>query len=88
MSSYTQPDQPSNQPVNQPSTRTSTDPESSSFSVALPLPIDIAIGLATLPMLAIVISSQLAAHALTQLGDSSEELFRGDRLPTLPLLKL
>lgn len=39
-------------------------------------------------MLAAVVSSQMVAHTLRQLGESSEELFRGDRLPTLPLLKL
>ncbi len=79
MSNYTQPDQPSPQ--------TSQDPESSGFSIALPLPTDIAISLVTLPMLAAVVSSQLLAHTLQQIGDSSEELFRGDRLPSLPLLR-
>jgi hypothetical protein len=87
MSNYTQSDQPSSDTTNQPSSQTASNPESSRLSIALPIPTDIAISLATLPMLAAIISSQLLADTLKQLGDSSEELFRGDRLPSLPLLK-
>lgn len=56
------------------------------FSVSLPLAIDFTIGLTTCGLLALLATSQVAADGLIQLGQSSEELFRGDRLPTLPLM--
>jgi len=88
MSRYTQPTHPPNQAANQSPSQTPAGPEDSGFSVALPLSADIAIGLATLPMLAAVLSSQMATRALIELGEHSQELFRGSQLPTLPLLKL
>lgn len=54
--------------------------------VSLPLAIDLTIGLTTCGLLALLAASQAAAEGLTQLGQTSEELFRGDRLPTRPLM--
>ncbi|MBE9062494.1 hypothetical protein [cf. Phormidesmis sp. LEGE 11477] len=91
MSSYTQPNQPTNQPsdqeTNQPSPAKPTNPEIPEIAIALPLPADVAISLATLPFLAVIVSGQIGARALTQWGNGSEEFFRGSRLPTLPLLR-
>ncbi|MGB3294461.1 MAG: hypothetical protein WBB01_15850 [Phormidesmis sp.] len=55
-------------------------------SVSLPLAMDLTIGLTTCGLLALLAASQAAAEGLIQLGQTSEELFRGDRLPTLPLM--
>lgn len=56
------------------------------FKVSLPLPTHLAISATTAPLLGLLVSGHRVAHALTQLGVSSEEIFRGDRLPILPLL--
>ncbi len=64
-------------------TPSATSPE---ISVSLPLVIDLTIGLTTCGLLALLSASQSAAEGLIQLGQTSEELFRGDRLPTLPLM--
>ena len=55
-------------------------------TISIPLAPDITVGMGTLPLLAVLLSGRLLANALTELGDSSEEVFRSDRLPPLPLL--
>ncbi|MEL6161210.1 MAG: hypothetical protein AAFR18_18530 [Cyanobacteria bacterium J06627_32] len=57
------------------------------ISFRSPLDPNWTISLSTLPLLALLVSGQLIAEGMTQLGQSSEELFRGERLPSLPLLK-
>ncbi len=47
------------------------------------LPVQIAIGLATVPVLGLLVGSRLVAAGLQTVGDWSEELWRGDRLPSL-----
>ncbi|HTL89509.1 MAG TPA: hypothetical protein VL134_08905 [Leptolyngbya sp.] len=44
---------------------------------------DIALSLATAPVLIVVLGGTAIAHTLQDLGTMSEELFRGDRLPRL-----
>ncbi|NJM97387.1 MAG: hypothetical protein HC800_09625 [Phormidesmis sp. RL_2_1] len=56
------------------------------ISMPLPLSVDFILGLATLPLLALLASGPIGANHLKALGQASEELFRGDRLPPLPLL--
>ena len=63
--------------------RSSTLPN---LSVSFPVAIELTLGLTTCGLLALLSASQAAADGLTQLGQTSEELFRGDRLPTLPLM--
>ncbi len=69
------------QSFREPATATHIEP-----SISLPVPISLLISLASAPLLAALISGRTAAHSLIQIGISSEEIFRGDRLPTLPLL--
>ncbi|MEO1445284.1 MAG: hypothetical protein AAFV46_03435 [Cyanobacteria bacterium J06635_11] len=57
------------------------------MKVSLPMGADISVGLATVPFLALLTAGSAIATSLAELGSASEELFRGDRLPTLPLLK-
>lgn len=49
---------------------------------------DLLISLIMPPMLLGLLGSHLAAQVLSQLGQASEELFRGDRLPVLSLFAL
>ncbi|MDX2232519.1 MAG: hypothetical protein NW220_23005 [Leptolyngbyaceae cyanobacterium bins.349] len=49
------------------------------------LPIEVAIGLTTVPFLAALVGTKMLASAVQELGRWSEELFRGDRLPSLDL---
>lgn len=86
MSKYTQSDQPTNPLPKQPTDTAIADLDIPDLAIALPLPVNIVISLAALPLLAALISGQIAARTLTQLGSNSEEFFRGSRLPTLPLL--
>lgn len=44
---------------------------------------EILIGLATAPLLAALLGSKALAEAAQRIGQASEELFRGDRLPVL-----
>jgi hypothetical protein len=46
----------------------------------------VGIGLATLPVLTLLSMGRVAAQSLTAIGRASEEVFRGDRLPTRALL--
>ena len=54
--------------------------------LSLPIPTDLAVSLASAPLLLTVVVGQALLSQLIQLGVESEELFRGDRLPLLPLL--
>ncbi|MEL6814498.1 MAG: hypothetical protein AAFP03_06760 [Cyanobacteria bacterium J06598_3] len=58
-----------------------------SLNISLPIAVELTISLGTLPLLAILTSSRALSFGLGQLGNASEELFRGQQLPTLPLMK-
>jgi len=58
-------------------------PEYNAFSRPNKLPVEIVIGLVTAPMLVALVGSRVASNALQDIGRWSEELFRGDRLPSL-----
>ncbi|HIK55004.1 MAG TPA: hypothetical protein IGS37_07565 [Synechococcales cyanobacterium M55_K2018_004] len=47
------------------------------------LPIEIFLSVATIPLLAGLVASRAIAELVKTLGQTSEELFRGDRLPVL-----
>jgi hypothetical protein len=47
------------------------------------LPTQILLSLGTAPLLLVLIGSKALATAMTELGQASEEIFRGDRLPIL-----
>ncbi len=49
-----------------------------------PPPLPILVSLATGPVLGALVISKTVANAIITLGLSSEEIFRGDRLPILP----
>jgi hypothetical protein len=48
-------------------------------------PTNIFLSLSAAPVLLILIGSKAAAELLTDLGQASEEIFRGDRLPVLKI---
>lgn len=48
-----------------------------------PLLTEVMVGLATVPLLAIVLGSRALSQTLKEVGHLSEEVFRGDRLPVL-----
>jgi hypothetical protein len=66
--------------------RETPETPSPTLSVSLPLAIDFTIALSTLPLIALLTSAAFVAESWTRLGQASEEIFRGDRLPTLPLM--
>jgi len=47
------------------------------------LPVELAIAVTTAPLLVALVSARVLATTAQNLGQWSEELFRGDRLPTL-----
>jgi hypothetical protein len=49
----------------------------------LPVSIEVLVGLATAPVLLVLIGGRVAAKVMQEMGEASEELFRGDRLPVL-----
>ncbi|HLO49550.1 MAG TPA: hypothetical protein VK211_14130 [Kamptonema sp.] len=49
----------------------------------LQIPSDIILSFATVPLLVGLLAGRAAAEVLASIGSSSEELFRGDRLPVL-----
>ena len=55
-------------------------------SLTLPVGMELAISLCALPMIGMLLSEKAVSKGLMQLGEASEEIFRGDRLPILPLL--
>lgn len=66
--------------------RESSTPSLNDPSLALPLPTTFAIALSTLPLLAALTAGRWVSDSAIQLGQASEELFRGDRLPSRPLM--
>ncbi len=49
------------------------------------LPEQILVSVATAPLLATLLGSKSMANLMAELGQLSEEIFRGDRLPLLPI---
>jgi hypothetical protein len=49
------------------------------------LPIGVLLSLSTAPLLCLLLGGRALALALTEIGQTSEELFRGDRLPVLKM---
>lgn len=47
------------------------------------IPTEILLSVATVPLLVALLGSKALAELLHSLGSASEEIFRGDRLPTL-----
>lgn len=56
-------------------------------SISIAVPADLALVVGTIPLLAAVVGTRFIAQGLTELGQASEELFRGERLPTRPLMQ-
>ncbi|BAU42452.1 MULTISPECIES: hypothetical protein [Cyanophyceae] len=46
-------------------------------------PEDVLLSVATVPLLAGLVAARAIAQVMVSVGQTSEELFRGDRLPTL-----
>lgn len=44
---------------------------------------DVLVSVATIPFLLVLLGSRVAAKAFQEMGQMSEEVFRGDRLPIL-----
>jgi hypothetical protein len=49
------------------------------------LPTEILLSLGTVPVLLVLVGSKALANAIKDMGQASEEIFRGDRLPVLKL---
>ncbi len=49
------------------------------------IPKQILVSLATAPLLVTLLGSKSMANLMAELGQLSEEIFRGDRLPLLPM---
>ena len=49
------------------------------------LPTNLLLSLSTAPLLLVLVGSRALATAIYEMGQSSEELFRGDRLPLLKI---
>ena len=49
------------------------------------LPTNLLLSLSTAPLLLVLVGSRALATAIQDMGQSSEELFRGDRLPVLKI---
>lgn len=56
------------------------------LSISLPVAVDLSLTLGTVPLVALLVSGRAIATSLIQLGTASEEVFRGEQLPTLPLM--
>ncbi|MBE9225274.1 hypothetical protein IQ264_07490 [Phormidium sp. LEGE 05292] len=67
--------------INQPETRTSQIPEAT-------FPVEIIVSLATGPLLLGVLCGKASLKFLQAVGEASEEVFRGDRLPVLQFPKV
>jgi len=61
-----------------------SNPQPSSMATA-PTRTRLLVSLATGPFLVGLVAGRALEHLLQDLGKASEELFRGDRLPALPL---
>jgi hypothetical protein len=49
------------------------------------LPTEILLSLSTVPLLIVLIGSRALATMVQEMGKTSEEVFRGDRLPVLKI---
>lgn len=67
--------------INQPETQTSQIPEAT-------FPVEIIVSLATGPLLLGVLCGKASLKFLQAVGEASEEVFRGDRLPVLQFPKV
>lgn len=56
-----------------------------SLAIESPLEPNWLLSLATVPLLTALVASRLVADWAQQVGWASEELFRGERLPVLPI---
>ena len=54
------------------------------FSLEKQRPVELALALTTAPVLVALVGARVLASTVQNLGQWSEELFRGDRLPSLP----
>ena len=81
---------PSSMPLSMPSFRESAhdaaEAERLAPSLRVSVPVDLAVMAGTVPLLALVIGSRWLGEGMVELGKASEELFRGDRLPSRPLM--
>ncbi len=66
--------------------REPSKPSLPDLSVSLPVAVELTISASTLPLLALLTGGRAIAAGLNELGQASEEIFRGDRLPSRPLL--
>lgn len=67
--------------------RQSEIPSSPQFRVQFPVATEVIISLSSLPLVSLLAVGYIVTDGLVELGQASEELFRGDRLPSLPLMK-
>ena len=56
------------------------------LSISLPIAVDLTVGLGSIPLLVLLTSERAIARGLADLGAASEEVFRGEQLPVLPLM--
>jgi hypothetical protein len=66
--------------------REPSGPSLPDFAIALPMATSLAVGLGTVPLLAALAAGRAVSEQAIALGKASEELFRGDRLPSRPLM--
>lgn len=55
--------------------------------IQLPVATEVIVSLSSLPLVSLLAVGQLVTRGLVEMGQQSEELFRGERLPGLPLMK-
>lgn len=58
------------------------------LNIHWPIATQLTLGMGTLAVVMLTQAGHVAAQALTQIGLGSEELFRGERLPSRPLIGL
>ncbi|MEM9089098.1 MAG: hypothetical protein AAGC93_10175 [Cyanobacteria bacterium P01_F01_bin.53] len=58
------------------------------LSISLPIAVDLTVSLGTMPLLVLLTSGRAITSGLAELGAASEEVFRGEQLPVLPLLPI
>lgn len=60
-------------------------PEFPLSEITIVLPVNVLLSLATGPVLIGMVLLQIVLQSIVQMGETSEEILRGDRLPTLKL---
>ena len=55
--------------------------------IQIPVATEAMVSLGSLPLIGLIAAGHLVARGLVEIGQQSEELFRGERLPSLPLMK-